>query len=154
MAGYIAITTSEWIENIKSLNTETAVFWSKKASFKALNKDEPFYFLRRGSFASNADRYIVGRGFFSKFERLDPQIAWTLYEKTLGFNTKGDFERMISSLYRGEIREIGCTVLEGIQFFLTERSLEDCSIDFSPYIVSGKRLSSSDCARIENAYKE
>ena len=154
MAGYIAITTPAWIENNKSTGTEAAVFWSKKTTFKAVDKGEPFYFLRRGRFNSNADRYIAGRGLFVRFIRLNPMDAWNLFGEKLGFESKGAFEENVSSLYHGEIQELGCIVLEKVKFFFQEISLEECKIDFSPYIVSGKKLSDSDCIRIEEAVKE
>ena len=151
MAGYIAITMSDWLDCVNSLNNGSAVFWCKKKSFKALLPGEKFYFLERGRFKSNADRYIVGRGVFSEFDRGDSKTMWGKYTTRLGFRKFEDFEAHIESVYHDSSIELGCIVLDKICFFKRKISLDECDVDFSPYIVSGKCLTSDECARIENA---
>lgn len=154
MAGFIAITTPEWIKNIRSMQVDTAVFWNKKTSFKAITQGEPFYFLRRGSFTSNSERFISGRGIFKGFQKLEPYEAWTRYGKLLGFLSKKEFEEKISNFYKGKTGQLGCIVLDKVEFFAKELSLEECSIVFSPYIVSGKKLTDVECIQIESKSKE
>lgn len=153
MTGFIAITTSEWILNIKGSKKTRAVFWCKKNNFKALVKGEPFFFLQRGKFESNADRYIVGYGEYQEFHRLKYFDAWTKYGKGLGFNTRKEFEACMNSTYHGSIEDIGCILLSNIHFFDTMRSLLECDVEFSPYIVSGKKINAEECLRI-TSYKE
>lgn len=128
---------------------KNAVFWCKKTNFKALKKDEPFFFLERGKFESNADRYIVGYGNFQGFQRLQYTDAWKKFNTKLGFDTKEKFEACIMNIYHGEISDIGCIALSNVHFYDIKRFLEDCYIDFSPYIVSGKKINSDECERIE-----
>lgn len=149
MAGYIAITMSGWLENIKSSSYSSAVFWCKKKSFKALTPGDRFYFLERGSFKSNADRFIVGSGVFVEFTKGRSTEMWAKYANRLGFKTFEEFEKHLEGLYHEKKTEIGCIVLDKIVFFKRKVSLDECSVDFSPYIVSGKSINSDECTRIE-----
>lgn len=149
MAGYIAITMSGWLENVKSSSSSSAVFWCKKKSFKPLTPGDRFYFLERGSFKSNADRFIVGSGEFFEFTKGRSTEMWKKYTNRLGFKTVEEFEEHLEGLYHEKEMEIGCIVLDKIVFFKHKVSLDECSVDFSLYIVSGKSINSDECARIE-----
>lgn len=41
-----------------------------------------------------------------------------------------------------------------MSFFDKKVSLDDCDVAFSPYIVSGKCITSDECLRIESVAKE
>ena len=155
MAGYIAITTSDWINSIKANTASSAVFWCKKKNFIALSSGEKFYFLEKGRFSSNADRFIVGYGEFTRFETIDSSLAWEKYSKALGFEEEQDFRNQIKSIYRSEQSfDLGCIVLNHVHFFKKKLSLAECDIEFSPYIVSGKKLDEEECLRIDSKSKE
>lgn len=111
MEGYIAITMSDWLSCIRSLNITSAVFWCKKRNFKALSPGEKFYFLERGQFKSNAERYIVGSGEFSEFDKGNSEAIWKKYNNRLGFRTFDAFEAHIANIYHECSIEIGCIVL-------------------------------------------
>lgn len=149
MAGYIALTTSEWVDCIKAFHHKSAVFWRKRSVFKALQPGEPFYFLRRGKFSSNDERFLAGKGLFVDFEELEVCDAWKKYNTKLGFPSKELFDAQVKNLYNNDVHKIGCIYLSDVFFFDNECSLADCNVDFSPYIVSGKAISDEVCSKID-----
>lgn len=94
MSGFIAITSEEWIEYLKNNNKDLALFWCKKKTFKALKYGEDFYFLRRSSFKSNADRFIVGKGSYVEFRIMHSNIIWSEYGNSVGYKEKEEFLKM------------------------------------------------------------
>lgn len=154
MGGYIALTTQDWILSLKAMKAETAVFWRKKKSFKAVQVGEPIYFLRRGSFSSNSERYIVGNGLFYKHELLPANEAWIKHSTQLGFRCEQDFNEAVFKIYKEQNPELGCLRISKVQFYETPISLMDAKIDFSPYIVSGKKISVEECNRIDSLEME
>ena len=155
MAGYIAITTSDWIDSIKANGISCAVFWCKKKNFIALSPGEKFYFLEKGQFSSSADRYIVGDGEFCGFEKVDSSQAWDKYSNALGFDTEQDFRNQLKIIYHCDGSfDLGCIVLNQVRFYKKKISLAECDIEFSPYIVSGKKLDTKDCNKVESKSKE
>lgn len=155
MAGYIAITTSDWIKSIKANEILYAVFWCKKKNFVALLPGEKLYFLEKGPFSSSAERFIVGAGEFCRFEKVDLAQVWDKYSFALGFDTEQDFRNQIKSIYHSDDSfDLGCIVLNHVRFYKRKLSLTECEIEFSPYIVSGKKIDSEDCNRIERKSEE
>ena len=149
MRGYIGLTTTEWIEFIqRNTSCDKAVFWCKKKSFRALNMGEPFYFLRRGKFSSNADRYILGYASFLRFEKMSVIDAWERYKTALGFEDNSSYLDSIKNIYGNCDFELGCIVLNKPVFFMSGVSLAACNIDFSPCIVSGKTITDEECSQI------
>ena len=149
MGGFVALTTQEWISSISELTTEKAVFWRKRKTFKAICKGEPFYFLKRGHFETNNDRYIVGKGTFCELEVLPATEAWKKYGNALGYANEKSFLDVVTKMYKETNPELGCLVMEKIKMFSNPVSLAKAEIDFSPYIVSGKKISSEDCETID-----
>ena len=149
MHGFIALTNQEWINNQINNNGSDAVFWRKQCNFKALSSGEPFYFLKRGHFESNNDRFIVGKGVFSAIEVLFPTNAWEKYHAKLGYATKEDFLAAVRSVYKEENPALGCIILRNVCFFDRPVSLSAARIDFSQYIVSGKTISAENCSNID-----
>ena len=154
MAGYIAITTSDWVNSVKVNGVSSAVFWCKKKSFVAISPGERFYFLERGKFTSSADRYIVGRGDFCRFELINASHAWEIYGNQLGLDSKQSFQEQIRTIYHDDSFDLGCIILDQIVFYKEKVSLAACGIDFSPYIVSGKKLDVEECRRIDSKTEE
>lgn len=149
MSGYIALTTPEWISSVKSLGNNTAVFWRKKKSFKAVQLGESIYFLQRGTFTSNSNRYIVGSGIFADHELLLAEEAWEKYGNMLGFPEKSLFLACVKKQYKESNPQLSCLLLTGVKLFPRSISLVEANIDFSPYIVSGKKINDDDCRSIE-----
>lgn len=101
MAGFIAITSEGWIEYLKNnrKDLDFAVFWCKKKTFKALKCGEDFYFLRRSSFKSNADRFIAGKGSFVEFKTIQSNIIWSEYGNSVGFEEEEEFVNNVRKIY-------------------------------------------------------
>ena len=155
MSGFIALTTCEWIESLNHINSlDTMVFWRKRKSFKAIKPNEFIYFLKRGPFASNRDRFIIGRGTFIGTDLLLANEAWSKYGKFLGYNDKQSCIRAVQSTYHESNPELGCLLIHEITVYKTPVSLEQTGIDFSPYIVSGKTISDKECIAIDSAQQE
>ena len=53
--GYIAITDNNWANFIKQNKLRDVNFWCKKQSFKAINKNDIFFFLKKNN---NEQHYI------------------------------------------------------------------------------------------------
>ena len=153
MAGYIAITSGKWIDCLKNNRTEVALFWCKKKSFKALKIGEDFFFLRRSEFKTSADRFIVGKGSFIEFKRMPSNVIWSEYGNSVGFETKDEFSENIRKTYGSDVTDLGCIILGDIIFYDRPKSIKECEIAFSPYIVSGKTISDEECKKIK-AIKE
>ena len=151
MSGFIAITSEEWIEYLKNNNKDLALFWCKKKTFKALKYGEDFYFLRRSSFKSNADRFIVGKGSYVEFRIMHRNIIWSEYGNSVGYKEKEEFLKNVKKIYGEDIADLGCIVLKNLVFYEKPVSIHECGIDFSPYIVSGKTITNEDCEKIKAA---
>jgi hypothetical protein len=151
MAGFIAITSEGWIEYLKNnrKDLDFAVFWCKKKTFKALKCGEDFYFLRRSSFKSNADRFIAGKGSFVEFKTIQSNIIWSEYGNSVGFEEEEEFVNNVRKIYGKEVADLGCIVLNNLVFYEKPVSIQECGIDFSPYIVSGKTITNEECEKIK-----
>ena len=57
MKGYIGIANDDWCSHLQSSKSPCAVFWRKKAVFKALQKGEYFFFLNRKAIQLNQESY-------------------------------------------------------------------------------------------------
>lgn len=146
MKGYIAISSDAWCNYLKSIQSDKAVFWRKKAAFKALQEGEYFYFLNRK--AVDGMRFVVGRGKYAGRSVLSPHKAWEEYKQTLGCQEEIEFIQSIRSIYKTDDVELGCIVLNEVEFFEIPVNLGECDIDFSPYIVSGRTITNDECIRL------
>ena len=154
MSGFIALTTCEWIESLTHTNpSDTVVFWRKRKSFKAIKPSEYIYFLKRGPFVSNQDRYLIGRGKFIGTDLLLANEAWEKYGTALGFDDRNTFLCALQTMYRESNPELGCVLMKSIKLFRRPISLEEAGICFSPYIVSGKTITKEECLMIESIDK-
>ena len=118
------------------------VFWRKSKSFNALVPDEPYFFLKRGRI--NGKRYVVGYASFVQNIVLRAEDAWDEYGVSLGARRRQEFIDSVKEIYNDFNVELGCIMLDMICFFKQGILLEDCGIDFSPVIVSGKILDEND----------
>ena len=149
MKGYIGIANDDWCSHLQSSKSPCAVFWRKKAVFKALQKGEYFFFLNRK--AIDGKRYVVGRGKYDEWNILSARDAWDIYGGALGYKEEHEFLESIKSIYKTDEVELGCIVLKEMVYFEEPVCLSDCSIDFSPYIVSGKTIDEEECTRLNCA---
>lgn len=154
MGGFIALTTQEWISSIRDSGIREAVFWRKRKTFKAIGPGENFYFLQRGSVLQNDNRYIVGKGVFVKNELLRADLAWNLYGEKLGFENSGQFFKEIYNIYKEKNPELACLTLNQILFYKKPVAIVDVGVKFSPYTVSGKKISETECKCIDRASEE
>lgn len=146
MKGYIGIANADWCNNLQKFGMSVAVFWSKKPSFKALEKGEYFYFLNRQ--AINGFRFIIGRGKFVEWYKTSPREAWKEYKRTLGYPDEETFLENVRSIYKTDDIELGFIVLKDVEYFNNGVTLSECKIDFSTYIVSGKTINENECTRL------
>ncbi|WP_308683400.1 hypothetical protein [Stomatobaculum longum] len=146
MKGYIGIANDDWCNCLQSTKSSHAVFWRKKASFKALQKGEIFYFLNRKNVEGK--RFVVGRGKYCDWHIMPAKKAWAEYGGTLGYREEKEFLDSLRSIYKTDEVELGCVLLQEVVFFDKPVCLSECNIDFSPYIVSGKTIGEEECIRL------
>ena len=146
MSGFIAITSDDWCSFLQKECADHAVFWRKKASFKALQSGELFFFLNRKR--KDGMRFVVGHGIFQNWELLTATDAWEKYGSQLGFPTEADFKQCVTDMYGVYDVELGCICLSNMCFYKQGIAPEQCGVDFSPYIVSGKTISDTECQNL------
>lgn len=149
MNGYIGIANDDWCNCLQSSKSSQAVFWRKRTVFKALEKKEYFFFLKKK--AVGGKRYIVGRGKFDEWRVLPAKSAWEEYGSSLGYQDENGFFESLQAIYRTKDVDLGCIVLREVEFFEVPVTLEKCGIAFSPYIVSGKTIDENECNRLNLA---
>ena len=145
--GYIAITSHDWIENIKKQKVNKAVFWRKKSTFKAIEKGDFFYFFSKET--TGNIRKIIGRGTLSNVEMLNVKELWEKYGVSTGYECEEMLEKEIETIYGNSDFLLGCIVLENISFFKRRILVNECGITFLPGIVSGKTISQEEVRKIE-----
>ena len=64
---------------------------------------------------------------------------------------KEEFLKHVKKIYGEDIADLGCIVLKNLVFYEKPVSIQECGIDFSPYIVSGKTITNEDCEKIKAA---
>ena len=56
---------------------------------------------------------------------------------------------MLVKIYGKEHADLGSIVLNNLVFYEKPVSIQECGIDFSPYIVSGKTITNEECEKIK-----
>lgn len=148
MKGFVALTTDKWCVFLKEVRATKAVFWRKRLLFRALDNGDKFYFLNRN--LVQGKRYIVGCARFEKFEIVSADVAWSVYGDALGSKDEEDVKKDIRELYKSDDIDLGCIHLSQLEFYSKPVTLEECNVYFSPYTVSGKKISASDCKNIDS----
>lgn len=154
MKGYIALSSSEWCQNIEHSNIHEAIFWRKKQCFKALLEGDPFYFLSRSSTIAPNNRMIVGKAYFKDFCVKTAKTAWLEFGTKLGFESQKEFFDNVNAIYKASDVSLGCIVLNRLCFLNEPISLQKVGIDFSPYIVSGKTINEDECQWLDKFFNE
>lgn len=146
MPGYIALTDSNWVENQKLLRNSEVVFWRRKTSFVAIKESEPFFFL--GKKNSAGKRMLLGVASYKRHRLMSADEAWEYYGNKLGFPQKAQFLEKIGAFYKESCVNLGCIELNNVTFFRVPVDLDNCKVNFSPYIVSGKTITDDECQSI------
>jgi putative restriction endonuclease len=137
---FLAITDKNWFAFQSSrANADEVNFWrpSPNARFKALNPGELFLFKLHAP-----DNYIVGGGFFTKFQQLPVSLAWEAFREGNGAASLSEMRKRITFYRRTPIPlqenpTIGCIMLAE-PFFWTEELWIPSPPDFKAPTVQGK----------------
>ncbi len=153
MGGFIILTSYDWLISIKKTGLNNAIFWRKKKTFKAIESNDSIYFLKRGHFSSNYDRYIVGKGTYISNDYGSAENVWERYNKATGYLTKESFMKAVYSIYKEPNPNLGCIIIKNIIVFPKGVSLAEAGISLSPYTVSGKTISQEECDLIDKLWR-
>lgn len=149
--GYIAITSHDWLVNIREQKINKVVFWRKKSTFKAIEKGDFFYFFSKES--TGDKRKIIGRGTLLSVEKLNAKELWEKYGLCTGYESEETLEKEIEIIYGNKDFLLGCIILEDVSFFKRGILVDECNIAFLPGIVSGKTISKEEVRTIETIAK-
>lgn len=152
MKGYLMLSSENWCRNIKDLRTDTAVFWRKRTTFKAIDIGEYVYFMT-GKLSSKG-RCIVGRGKLRETTSMNASDAWLRYGSQMGYYEKQEFTASVSMMYGLEDIPLGCLVLDNVEFLDTSIPIASYGIVYRNGTVSGKTLNEEECKRISQSFKE
>ena len=111
---FVGVTDKDWYQLHASRgNVDEVNFWrpSPTATFKALDPGELLLFRLH-----SPDNFIVGGGFFTKFQQLPVNMAWYAFGLSNGVSSLGEMRQRIA-YYRREPMQptenptIGCIML-------------------------------------------
>ena len=111
---FVGVTDKEWFSlHASRSNVEEVNFWrpSPTATFKALDPGELFLFKLHAP-----DNFIVGGGFFTKFQQLPVNLAWDAFREANGVTSLEAMQARIAYYRRTPIAPtenptIGCILL-------------------------------------------
>ena len=152
MRGYLILSSEEWCEDLKKQETDKAVFWRKRKTFKAVNPGEYIYFMSRKK--ADQSRCIVGRGLLKDSTSMSAAEAWNKYGRQLGSLERDDFINIVHRIYGTSELTIGCLVLDNVEFLDNPITIHSFGIVYQNGTVSGKTLTEEECDRINNSFKE
>lgn len=154
--GYIGITDNNWAKFISDNSINTVNFWCKKHSFKAIERGDIFFFLKKNTIEEKkekSERKLVGYGIFKKFEVLSIKESWDKYGIGNGCSSIELFSDKINDMYelKGNEVEIGSIILRDVVMFDEPVYLSKVGIEFKKSIVSGKTITLEEVNRILNS---
>lgn len=137
---FIGVTDKDWFSFQSSRATVDEVnFWrpSPSATFRALDPGELFLFKLHAPL-----NFIVGGGFFTKFQQLPVSIAWEAFGAGNGVSSLFEFRQRIRryrhvSIHPDDNPTIGCIMLAE-PFFWPENLWISSPLDFKAPTVQGK----------------
>ena len=119
MKYFVAVTDNEWFRFLARLRPGEVNFWrpAGKDAFRAVGPGSPFLFKLHAP-----DDFIVGGGFFVKFEVLPLSLAWEAFGEKNGAPDFDTFTQLIHSHRSGRAVDpvIGCVILAEPFFFERE----------------------------------
>ncbi|MEQ6377443.1 HNH endonuclease [Bacillaceae bacterium S4-13-58] len=147
---FVAVTSREWYEFLKQSYISGEVnFWRKNTNyFRALSHYEPLFFLVKNPPNVRGERAVLGVGYFSRFEELSPEEAWTKYKQGNGDPDFASFSSRMKEMFNVSKGTIGCIILSGLKFFDKPVKLSEIGISFKNSIVSGKSISSIEAKKV------
>lgn len=137
---FVGVTDKDWFTLHASRTTVDEVnFWrpSPTATFKALDPGDLFLFKLH-----SPDNYIVGGGFFTKFQQLPVNLAWDAFREGNGVSSLVEMRQRIgyyrrTSIEPAENPTIGCIMLAEPFFWPKDQWLASPP-DFKSQTVQGK----------------
>lgn len=137
---FVGITDRDWFDFLTSQSgIEEVNFWrpSPNATFKALTPGELFLFKLHAP-----ENYIVGGGFFARFEQMPVNLAWEVFGLSNGVTTLAEMRHRIAHYRREPMApqdnpQVGCILLAE-PFFWPQELWIPAPPDFASQIVSGK----------------
>jgi putative restriction endonuclease len=137
---FLGVTDKDWFRlHASRTSVDEVNFWrpSPTATFRALDPGELFLFKLH-----SPDNYIVGGGFFTKFQQLPVNLAWDAFRDGNGVSTLVEMRQRISyyrrtSIEPGENPTIGCIMLAEPFFWPRDQWLASPQ-DFKFQTVQGK----------------
>ena len=141
MQFFVGVTDSAWHSFLAALKPDEVNFWRPGGSttFKAVPEGSPFLFKLHSPL-----NYIVGGGFFIRYETLPVSIAWAAFQEKNGASSLEELAGMIGRHRRDSAIDptIGCVVLTD-PFFFRQDDWIPIPRDWAPNIVTGKRYDTS-----------
>ncbi|MFA7320284.1 MAG: HNH endonuclease signature motif containing protein [Dokdonella sp.] len=141
MKFWLGVTDNQWFNYVSSHGLDEVNFWQPSATppFKDAHLGMPFLFkLKR------PHHHIAGGGFFVTYTRLPISLAWEIFGDKNGAGSLEELIAMLGPLTsdRGNIGEIGCTVLANPFFLPRDHWISDPA-GWSGNIVRGKMYDSA-----------
>ena len=137
---FVGVTDKDWFTlHATRANVEEVNFWrpSATAQFKALDPGELLLFKLHAP-----DNFIVGGGFFTKFQQLPVNLAWDAFHEGNGVTSLAEMRLRIGKYRRAVIGPtdnptIGCVILAEPFFWPREQWIPSPQ-DFKSQTVQGK----------------
>jgi putative restriction endonuclease len=137
---FVGVTDKEWFDlHASRVNVDEVNFWrpSPTATFKALDPGELLLFKLHAP-----DNFIVGGGFFTKFQQLPVNLAWDAFREGNGVSSLTEMRHRIGKYRRAVIQPadnptIGCVLLAE-PFFWPKEQWIPSPPDFKSQTVQGK----------------
>jgi putative restriction endonuclease len=137
---FVGITDRNWFNlHASRTNVDEVNFWrpSPNATFKALATGELFLFKLH-----SPDNFIVGGGFFTRFQQLPVNLAWEAFREANGVSSLEEMRARIAFYRRipilaTENPTVGCILLAE-PFFWPEELWISAPLDFKSQTVQGK----------------
>ena len=136
MKFYIAVTDNQWYKFLYERQPDELNFWRPggKVSFRAIPQGSPFLFKLHSPL-----NYIVGGGFFLKYDAFPMSLVWEIFEEKNGAPDFYLFSKMIQEHRQDNILDpmIGCIILTE-PFFFERGDWIPVPKNFNPSIQQGK----------------
>lgn len=137
---YVGVTDRDWFDLLSKRSVvEEVNFWrpSPNVGFKALGPGELFLFKLHAP-----ENYIVGGGFFVRFQQMPLNLAWEVFEASSGVGSLSEMRDRIGHYRRENLTHldnpiIGCILLAE-PFFWPRELWIAAPDDFARQIVAGK----------------
>ncbi len=139
MKYWVGVTDNDWFRFLRSTpGLDEVNFWqpSGRAPFNSLPEGTPFLFKVKAP-----HHHIAGGGFFLKFEKLPPRLAWNAFGQGNGAEDYAQMMGHIGKLRRNAASDIGCSILAA-PFLWPEDEWIPMAKYFPSNIVTGKTFDS------------